>query len=51
LDKSIEEDVVFLKEHPLVENVPISGYNVKSSCPFLSNPEYDVKTGKIVKVV
>jgi len=29
LDKSVEEDVSYLKAHPLVNDVPISGYNVR----------------------
>src|SRR5271170_7138833 len=36
LDKSVEEDVEFLKGSPLVLDVPISGYNVR----FLTLMEY-----------
>jgi carbonic anhydrase len=50
LEKSVEEDVAFLKEHPLVDNVPISGYNVRLSRE-ATNCKYDVTTGKIHKVV
>ena len=30
LDTSVKEDVDFLKENPLVLDVPITGYNVRS---------------------
>lgn len=52
LYQSVKDDVDFLKESPLVLDVPISGYNV-SFLLLKDKPDdqYDVKTGKIHKVV
>jgi hypothetical protein len=57
LEKSIEEDVAFLKKSPLVLDVPITGYNVslldlKSAyCSMMSKPANFLKLSDIKSIV
>ena len=43
--------MAFLKNEPLVKDVPINGYIVRSPLSSTVDGQYDVKTGKIEKVV
>lgn len=56
LEKSIDEDVAFLKKSPLVLDVPITGYNVildlKSAyCSMMSKPANFLKLSDIKSIV